>query len=157
MARKDAYDGDPTQSRSFLLQCQLYLATLDDISSHSNVVRLLTGKAPTWANPVWEKGDLPTTNSKQFVTRFKHVFDYASEVSTHILTAKQGNRHVVDYALDFCALIVESTLNEPALKAAFYQGLNPDILTKLTRRDKASLAFLLDLALICSWIKTAMP
>lgn len=54
---------------------------------------------------------------------------------------------MADYALEFCTLAAESGWNEPALKA-YWQVLNPEILTNLAcRDDEATLNSLIDLSI----------
>lgn len=58
---------------------------------------------------------------------FCRVFDHVpegGEVEDSLLSMQQGDRRVVEYALEFCTLAAESSWNELVLKAAFRQGLD---------------------------------
>lgn len=64
------------------------------------------------------------------------------------MSLSQGNQRVVEFALEFRMLAVESRWNKPALKAAFRRGLNHNILTELAcRDDEATLDLLIDMAI----------
>lgn len=70
------------------------------------------------------------------------------EVGDKLLTIKQGKRRVAGYALEFCTIATGSSWNEPALKAAFWQGLNPQVLTELVcQNEQAKVNTLINLAI----------
>lgn len=59
----------------------------------------------------------------------------------------QGSRDVVEYALEFRTIAAQSRWNEPALKTAFHQGLNLELVCQggqLTLNDLIDLAIRLD-------------
>lgn len=65
-----------------------------------------------------------------------------------LLAVKQGWRHEVDYGLQFCTRAAGSGGNELALKDAFCQGLNTEVLTELVCwDDQVTLYSFLDLAI----------
>lgn len=63
---------------------------------------------------------------------------------------------MTEFALEFCTIAMGSSWNEPALKIAFWQGLDPRVLTELACSDKqTTLDTLIDLSihldnLLCS-------
>lgn len=62
------------------------------------------------------------------------------------------------YALEFCTIAVGSAWNEPALKAAFWQGLDPRVLTELACQDKqATLDSLIDLSICLDKLLRSHP
>lgn len=87
----------------------------------------------------------------RFVEMFCRVFDHApkgKEWESSCLLFKQGWRHEVDYGLQFCTLAAGSGGNELALKDAFCQGLNTEVLTELACwDDQVTLYSFLDLAI----------
>lgn len=59
---------------------------------------------------------------------------------------KQGKKWAAEYALEFRTLVAENDWNEYALKAAFCQGWNLDLLTKLAcYDDQVSLKLLIEM------------
>ena len=64
------YDGTAANYRGFLLQLDLYQATVHPApSGHervSSLVSCLTGKALEWANAVWREGDAALDQFEEF-------------------------------------------------------------------------------------------
>lgn len=102
------------------------------------------GKAPSWATVVW----YPLSSYNGFVEHFQQVLDHTlegKEIIQQLLTIMQGKRNASEYALEFCVLAVGSGLNDLALRPAFHQGLNPEVLTELAYQgDKVTLDSLID-------------
>lgn len=77
------------------------------------------------------------------------MFDHTTEgkkIVKEILAIKRGRQQVAKYAMGFCMLTAGSGWNEPALKAAFCNRLNMDVLMELASQDKqVSLDSLIDL------------
>jgi hypothetical protein len=68
------YDGTAANCQGFLLQLDLYLATIHPAPSGrervSSLVSSLTGKALEWANAVWREGDAALDQFEEFSLRF---------------------------------------------------------------------------------------
>lgn len=68
---------------------------------------------------------------------FHQVFDHSSkrmEVGELLLTLCQGPRRM--FTLKFRTIAAGSGWNDAALKAAFRQGFNPEVLTEMACRDE---------------------
>lgn len=113
-AKPERYDGNPAWCRGFQLQYQLYSDAIRGLSDQRKLTQLLgflMDKVLLWAMVVWEQGAEAISTYENFVSLFKLVFDHASEgreVSSCILSFKQGQRGVVEYALEFRKLAVDS-------------------------------------------------
>ncbi|CDQ66916.1 unnamed protein product [Oncorhynchus mykiss] len=66
------YDGSAAYCQSFLLQLNLYLATVHPAPSDRVKVSGLTGKAMEWASAVWREGD-PTLDHFEEFTRHLYL------------------------------------------------------------------------------------
>lgn len=111
----------------FLFQWQWF--PISNLNKIALLLRLLTGKVLMWVMAVWERGGKPVFSYEWFITIFHHVVDHAQdskEVGEQVI--KQGYRRAAKYALKLQMLAAESGWNESALKAAFCQGLNNNIL-----------------------------
>lgn len=79
------------------------------------------------------------------------MFNYApegKEISEQLLDVKQGRRQAVDCALEFHKLATRSGWNVSALKFAFCQGLNAEVLPELAcLDDQISLDYINDMAI----------
>ena len=77
------YDGSAANCQGFLLQLDLYLATVHPAplgrESVSALVSCLSGKALEWANAVWVEGDAVLDHFEEFTRRFRAVFDHPPE------------------------------------------------------------------------------
>lgn len=135
ITQPDKYAGEPTQCKEFLLQCSLYFSSQERLSEQQKIeqfISLLTGKALTRATAIWFQGGDQLVSYNHFVELFQSVFDHSPEgkkIREQLLTMSQGSRGVAEYALKFHNFATGSSWNEHALKAAFCQGLNPEILT----------------------------
>lgn len=135
------FSGNGADCKEFLLQCSLYFATQTRTTDWhvAQFINMLKGKGIKWATMVWEKGNKPTASYECFGKLFHRVFNHSSEgveISNKLLTIKERKRWVGEYALEFHSLAAGSGWNEPALKAAFQQGLDPHVLTVLGCWDK---------------------
>ncbi|XP_038837240.1 inactive ubiquitin carboxyl-terminal hydrolase 53-like [Salvelinus namaycush] len=74
------YDGAAAGCQGFLLQLDLYLATIrpapSDEESVSVLVSCLSGRALEWANAVWNGPDSARGHYLEFTRRFRAVFDH---------------------------------------------------------------------------------
>ena len=77
------YDGTAAQCQGFLLQLDLYLATVHPAPSGGErvaaLVFCLTGRALEWANAMWREGDTAPDHFEEFTHRFQAVFDHPPE------------------------------------------------------------------------------
>uniref|UniRef100_A0A4W5MB97 Chromo domain-containing protein n=1 Tax=Hucho hucho TaxID=62062 RepID=A0A4W5MB97_9TELE len=80
------YDGTASGCQGFLLQLELYLATVhlapSGCESVSALVSCISGKALEWANAVWEEGNAALDQFKEFTRHFRAVFDHPPEGRT---------------------------------------------------------------------------
>lgn len=136
------YAGDPARCKGFLLQCSLFFTSNADMPETCKIthfLELLTGNALLWATDLWEQGGDSISSLEQFTARFWHVFDHSPNgrgTGEELLTMTQGSCCVAEYGLQLRTIAARSEWNEPALKAVFHQGLNPEIVTELACRDK---------------------
>ena len=69
--------------QEFLLQLELYLATIPPTPSGeesvSVLVSCLTGRSLEWANAVWNGPDSARDHYPEFTRRFRAVFDHPPE------------------------------------------------------------------------------
>uniref|UniRef100_A0A3B1JRD6 Retrotransposon gag domain-containing protein n=1 Tax=Astyanax mexicanus TaxID=7994 RepID=A0A3B1JRD6_ASTMX len=119
VSKPDKFDGSPELCKGFLLQCSIYFCNSPPSSDQSRiafVVSRMTGKALDWATAVWP--NLQTLTFEQFITELRSVFDHPREGKSSgefLCKIRQGNRSVVEYALEFRTLAASSGWNEPAL------------------------------------------
>lgn len=70
------------------------------------------------------------------------------KIGEQLLVVKEGRWRAAEYALAFCMLTARSGCNKIALKAAFRNGLNVEVLKELAcREEQVSLNSLIDLAI----------
>lgn len=114
-------------------------------------INLLTDKAFTWATTVWTHGGEDTSYYEHILELFQRFFNHSpkgKEVGEQVLRFWQGNQSTAEFALEFGTLADGSGWNKPALKAAYHQGLNSDILKELACCDvKSSFNSLIDLSI----------
>lgn len=53
-----------------------------------------------------------------------------------LLNVKQGRQEVAEYTPEFCTLAAGNGWNKPALKPAFSNGLDAEVITELACRDE---------------------
>lgn len=71
----------------------------------------------------------------------KKVFDHpvlGKEISSHLLSLRQGARTVADYSIEFRILAAESRWDKLALQGVFTRGLTENIKDELAARDETS-------------------
>ncbi|KAM9418955.1 LOW QUALITY PROTEIN: upstream stimulatory factor 2 [Salvelinus alpinus] len=105
------YDGTVAGCQGFLLQLELYLATVrptpSEEESVSALVSCLTGRALEWANAVWNGPDSARDHYHEFTRRFRAVFDHPPEgraAGERLFHLRQETRSVQDFALEFRTL-----------------------------------------------------
>uniref|UniRef100_A0A8K9UP60 CCHC-type domain-containing protein n=1 Tax=Oncorhynchus mykiss TaxID=8022 RepID=A0A8K9UP60_ONCMY len=129
------YDGAAAGCQGFLLQLELYLATVrpapSDEESVSVLVSCLTVRALEWANAVWNGPDSARGT--------------ASEMLFHL---RQGTRSAQEFALDFRTLAAGAGWNYRALIDHYRCSLREDVRRELACRDTTlSLDELIDLSI----------
>ena len=79
-----AYDGAAAGCQGFLLQLELYLATIRPTPSGAErvsvLISCLMGRALEWANAVWNGPDSAREHYTEFSCRFRAVFDHPLEI-----------------------------------------------------------------------------
>lgn len=151
----DKYSGKVGACGQFLLQCSLVfrnqpLAYPTDFSQVSFIINLLCDRAAHWALALWELNSPLLQSYPEFASEMKKVFDSPAqdkEVSSHLLSCRQGVRSVSDYSIEFRILAAESGWGDKALRGVFLRGLAENIKDELAARDETdSLDSLISLA-----------
>eukprot|EP00063_Salmo_salar_P093765 XP_014068600.1 PREDICTED: moesin-like [Salmo salar] len=113
------YDGAAAGCQGFLLQLELYLATVRPAPSGEESVSLLisclTGRALEWANAVWNGPDPLRNNYSEFTRRFRAVFDHPPEgraAGEQLFHLRQEMRSAQDFALEFRTLAAGAGWND---------------------------------------------
>ncbi|KAI4900898.1 hypothetical protein NFI96_007223 [Prochilodus magdalenae] len=152
----EKYDGDPGSCRGFLLQCTLAFEQQPsrfptERAKVAYIISLLTGRALSWATPVWEKQPTVCATSRAFMAALRSVFDHpvcGGEIGSRFFRIRQGRRSVADYAIEFRTLAAESNWNSASLMEAYHQGLSEELKDELAPRDPpSSLEDLIELSL----------
>jgi hypothetical protein len=129
------FSGNRQDFRSFVNQCQLYLAANavlynTDFKRVVFMSTLLDGSARDWSSPMIEHNDNAMNNYVMFLDRFRAAFDDPDRVRTaerKLRVLKQGNGSVVTYASDFGRIAADTEWNESAKIAQFRLGLSDEI------------------------------
>uniref|UniRef100_A0A3B5RF72 CCHC-type domain-containing protein n=1 Tax=Xiphophorus maculatus TaxID=8083 RepID=A0A3B5RF72_XIPMA len=140
----EPYTGEIDRCRGFLLQCSLVFSSSPqsfqtDGAKISFVVGNLRGRALKWAEARSAQHNLFHRTYDSFVLEFTQTFGYSespADISRSLLSLKQGNQSVADFAIDFRTLAAASTWNAGALTGAFLQALNEDLKDELALRDE---------------------
>uniref|UniRef100_A0A674C300 CCHC-type domain-containing protein n=1 Tax=Salmo trutta TaxID=8032 RepID=A0A674C300_SALTR len=149
------FDGTAAGCKGFLLQLDLYLATVRPSPSNeervSVLVSCLTGRALEWANAVWEGPDSAKNNYPEFACHFRAVFDHPPEgkaAGDRLFHLRQETRSAQDFALEFRTLAAGSGWNERALIDHYRCSLREDVRRELACRDHTTtLDQLIDLSI----------
>lgn len=150
-----AYDGAAAGCQGFLLQLELYLATVRPTPSGAErvsvLISCLTGRALEWANAVWNGPDSAREHYPEFSCRFRAVFDHPIDgraVGERLFHLRQERRSAQDYALEFRTLAAGSGWNDRALMDHYRCGLREDVRRELACRDTTlSLDQLIDMSI----------
>ena len=139
----ERYDGDAATCRSFLSLCSL---TFDlqpssyptERSRVAFIITNLTGRAREWATAEWDQQSVICHSVMDFSGALRRVFDHRTpgrEAARELLTLRQGNSRVADYAIRFRTLAVDSQWRDPSLSDAFLGGLSEEIKDQLAPLD----------------------
>ncbi|KAL2102227.1 hypothetical protein ACEWY4_001395 [Coilia grayii] len=82
------------------------------------IITRLTGKALDWATALWSHRNPDCLTSERFMDALKRVFDDGltqRQASSRLLSLTQGQRSVVDYAIEFRTLAAETGWEGEAL------------------------------------------
>ena len=123
-----------TRCQGFLLQLELYLATVHPAPSGrervSALVSCLSGKALEWAKAVWVEGDAVLDHVEEFTRRFRAVFAHPPEgraVGERLFHLQQGTMSAQEIALDFRTLASGAGWNDRALIDHYRCSLHEDV------------------------------
>uniref|UniRef100_A0A4W5KNK7 CCHC-type domain-containing protein n=1 Tax=Hucho hucho TaxID=62062 RepID=A0A4W5KNK7_9TELE len=149
------YDGTAAGCKGFLLQLELYLATVRPTPSGeesvSALVSCLTGRALEWANAVWNSPDSARDNYPEFTRRFRAVFNHPPEgraAGERLFHLRQETRSAQDFALEFRTLAAGAGWNDRALIDCYRCSLREDVRRELACRDATlSLDELIDMSI----------
>ena len=149
------YDGTAAGCKGFLLQLELYLATVRPAptgeESVSALVSCLTGRALEWANAVWNAPDSARDHYPEFTRRFRAVFDHPPEgraAGERLFHLRQETRSAQDFALEFRTLAAGAGWNDRALIDHYRCSLRADVRRELACRDtNLSLDELIDMSI----------
>ncbi|KAK6312762.1 hypothetical protein J4Q44_G00161090 [Coregonus suidteri] len=137
-----AYDGTPAGCQGFLLQVELYLATIhpapSGYESVSALIFCLSGKALEWANAEWGGIYATSVRYEDFTRRFRAVFDHPPEgraAGERLFHLRQERRSAQDFALEFRTLAASAGWNERALIDQYRCSLREDVQRELACRD----------------------
>ncbi|KAL0173541.1 hypothetical protein M9458_029509, partial [Cirrhinus mrigala] len=156
LAYPDKFDGSPAKCKGFLLQCSLFVTQQPALypteeSRIAFVCSLLTGKALDWATAVWDLNRPSFPSFKEFLRRFKEVFDYpegGEGAGEQILMLRQGKNTAAEFALTFRTLAAQTGWPDEPLKLHFRKGLSHELQAELACRDEGkSLDELINLAI----------
>uniref|UniRef100_A0A4W5PKP0 Retrotransposon gag domain-containing protein n=1 Tax=Hucho hucho TaxID=62062 RepID=A0A4W5PKP0_9TELE len=135
------YDGTAAGCQGFILQLELYLATVHPAPSGrervSALVSCLSGKALEWANAVGRRRSV-LDHFKEFTRRFRAVFNHPPEsraAGERLVHLRQGTRSAQEFALDFWTLAAGAGWNDRALIDHYRCSLREDVRRELACRD----------------------
>uniref|UniRef100_A0A8C5M842 Retrotransposon gag domain-containing protein n=1 Tax=Leptobrachium leishanense TaxID=445787 RepID=A0A8C5M842_9ANUR len=136
------FDGTPSECRGFLVQVDINFKLnpqmfITDIAKVGFIINHPTGRALTWANPLWEAEKPIVLNYKEFIAELKRTFNptrKAKVAGKSVFRIRQGNRTVSDYAIEFKTLVSDVTWTNEALVLAFMEGLSESLMHELAHR-----------------------
>ena len=150
------YAGDLGSCSQFLHQCSLVFRQQpttysSDQSRVAFVMSLLSDRASAWALAISMNSSHLCSDFQAFSSEMRKVFDHpvkGREATSQLLSLRQGNQSVAQYAVDFRILAVESGWDQAALQAVFLKGLSEEVKDELAARDDTStLDELIDLSI----------
>ncbi|KAL0183738.1 hypothetical protein M9458_019434, partial [Cirrhinus mrigala] len=156
LAYPDKFDGTSAKCKGFLLQCSLFVTQQPALypteeSRITFVCSLLTGRALDWATAVWDLTHSTFSSFKEFLRRFKEVFDFpegGEGAGEQLLTLRQGRSTAAEFALTFRTLAAQTGWPDDPLKLHFRKGLSHELQAELACRDEGkSLDELINLAI----------
>ncbi|KAI3638151.1 hypothetical protein MIR68_003762 [Amoeboaphelidium protococcarum] len=157
----EKFDGNVTEFRSFVNQCQLMFdlhpeAFASDDIKIKTVGSLLCKKASKYYDPIIEQPDQYKDELKSYDSFIQCLKDWLCPASQRdndekaLRKLKQGTSSVSAYAAEFRYLSSGIGWNDTSLKSEFREGLNNDVrLLMLSTDEPESLSELVKLAIRC--------
>lgn len=137
------FSGEPSACRGFLTQCSLIFELQPahfptERAKVAYIITRLKGKALDWATALWTHRHPDCQTIERFMDALQRVFDEGltqRQASSRLFTLTQGQRSVIDYAIEFRTLSAETGWEGEALVSAFYQGLRESLKDEMVNRD----------------------
>lgn len=142
----ERYAGDPESCNPFLTNCSILFALQPHTFATEGArvafaINHLTGRARLWGTAEWEKGTPTCTSFQAFSEELRKVFGPVSlgpDATGGLMSQRQGDRTVADYAIDFRTRARLSDWNAAAQCDAFLNGLAPYVKDELVSFDLPS-------------------
>jgi Retrotransposon gag protein len=146
VALPDKFDGDKRKLRGFLNQLEL-IFTLNSTKYPTDAIKvafvgsLLTGRALSWFNPMFEKQASFTNLLNNWANFKKSLMDTFGDpdrtriAEYHLRDLRQGNKPASSYAAEFRTLATDVEWNQAALLSQFKCGLKPEVKDMLLNHD----------------------
>ncbi len=139
----ERYAGDPEGCSPFLTNCSILFALQPHTFATEGAkvaftINHLTGRARLWGTAEWERGTPACTSFQAFAEELRKVFGPVSlgpDVTGGLMSLRQGDRTVADYAIDFRTRARLSDWNAAAQCDAFLNGLAPYVKDELVSFD----------------------
>uniref|UniRef100_A0A8C5ML73 ribonuclease H n=1 Tax=Leptobrachium leishanense TaxID=445787 RepID=A0A8C5ML73_9ANUR len=136
------FDGTPSECRGFLVHVDIHFKLnpqmfFSDIAKVGFIINHLSGRALTWATPLWEAEKPIIGDYKEFIAELQRTFNptrKATVAGKSLFRIRQGNRTVSDYAIEFKTLISDVNWTNETLVLAFMEGLSESLMHELAPR-----------------------
>ncbi|KAK5897509.1 hypothetical protein CesoFtcFv8_010566 [Champsocephalus esox] len=112
LASPEKYSGESGHCRTFLVQCDLHYklnpaAFVSDEAKIAFMVSHLTGRAAAWATAEWSRDSSICGSFTAFKDTMSRIFVLTSPAGV-LMQLKQHPRPVLDYAIEFRAIAIDS-------------------------------------------------
>lgn len=140
MTPPERYAGEPETCETFLLQCDLYLASRPPLSDRQRIAFILghlKGKAGEWGTAVWSCNGPEIADYERFRQSFCATFNHphkGQSCGDLLRKLQQGSSTTAQFVLSFRTLAARSGWNNSALISHFRAGLRPEVRLALTGR-----------------------
>ncbi|XP_068186426.1 uncharacterized protein [Antennarius striatus] len=139
----ERYDGDPEGCNPFLTNCSILFALQPHTFATEGArvafaINHLTGRARLWGTAEWERGTPACATFQAFGEELRKVFGPVSlgpDAAGGLMSQRQGDRTVSDYAIDFRTRARLSDWNAATQCDAFLNGLAPYVKDELVPFD----------------------
>uniref|UniRef100_A0A8C5PJK1 Potassium voltage-gated channel subfamily H member 2 n=1 Tax=Leptobrachium leishanense TaxID=445787 RepID=A0A8C5PJK1_9ANUR len=137
------FSGEAAACRGFLKQIDLCfelnpLMCTTDRAKVCFLFNHLRDKALDWATAFWESNDHIINNYEEFVSTLKSVFNPSrgtNPAMKRLMRLSQGDRPVLEYAVEFQTLAAEVNWDNETLVSCFLKGLSDSLTLAITARD----------------------